>query len=117
MENIDLECAKLGRELTTVKAVEEQTFNHALNVLEEQGVYACFLYLKAREKVDKSFIDQCHNFLKKMLNLSNQGDILDTIQGISQDLDQLLFARDLLRQAFIYGRYHAKLKESDKGRQ
>jgi hypothetical protein len=39
----------------------------------------------------------------------NQKDALDHIRkDLTDDLDGLLLARDLLRQALIYARYHAK---------
>ncbi len=34
------------------------------------------------------------------------------LQALAEDLDKLLFARDLLRQALVYGRYHAKAREA-----
>jgi len=50
MENLDLACAKLGQDLAELKVdgkpVKEEVFTAALGVLEEQGPYACFLYLK-----------------------------------------------------------------------
>ena len=47
MQNLDLECAKLGRVLAELDGVVEKLLINALSVLEEQGIYACFLYLKA----------------------------------------------------------------------
>jgi hypothetical protein len=114
MENIDIQCADLGRNLADLKELEEKTINALLAILEEQGPYAMFLYLKAREKeLFSEFNKQCSDFLKKIFDESRfnkNGDILNIVKKLADDLDDLLFARDLLRQALIYARYHVKAK-------
>lgn len=116
MENLDLKCAEKGRELSAIKVdgkdVDEHVFTVALGVLEEQGPYACFLYLKAREgQAGKQIVRQSSSFLNEALKTSTQAnDDLAFIQGLANDLDQLLFARDLLRHMFVYARYHAKAR-------
>jgi len=116
MENLDLKCAGLGRELAELrvkgKAVEEKVFTSALGVLEEQGPYACFLYLQAREdEAGKEIAKRGAQFLGEVLKLHTAGDTpLESVQALARNLDDLLFARDLLRQAFVYARYHAKAR-------
>jgi len=116
MENLDLECAKLGRKLAEIKAggepVDEKIFTSALAVLEEQGPYACFLYLEARERnAGQEINKRAIEFLRPLVGTNaNTQDPLEFLKGIASDLDQLLFARDLLHQAFVYARYHAKAR-------
>ena len=116
MQNLDLECATLGRELAELKVkekfVEEKVLTAALGVLEEQGPYACFLYLKAREgDVGETIAKEAAQFMATTVGVENSGqDPLQVMQTIAKDLDQLLFARDLLRQVFVYARYHAKAR-------
>ncbi len=116
MRNLDLECAKFGRELAELKSdgklVEEKVFSAALSVLEEQGPYACFLYLKAREgDAGETLAKKAAQFLATTVGVENsEQDPLQVVQTIASDLDRLLFARDLLRQAFVYARYHAKAR-------
>jgi hypothetical protein len=116
MQNLDLECAKLGRELVELKVkekfVEEKVLTAALGVLEEQGPYACFLYLKAREGgVGETIAKKAAQFLATTVGVENsEQDPLQVVQTLASDLDRLLFARDLLRQAFVYARYQVKAR-------
>lgn len=111
MQNLDLECAKLAE--TLAQQMTEQVITKALGVLEEQGLYAYFLFLKSSKEVEKEeIINRCYSLLQDNLSLKNNSkDIFEKLQGLATDLDNLLFARDLLRQALIYARYHAKAKE------
>ncbi len=114
MDNLDLRCAKLGQDLASIGGVDDKILTHALAVLEEQGVYACFLYLKAREgSAGQQIIDRCAAFLREQpagAAFRANSDAFAALQNLAGDLDKLLFARDLLRQALVYGRYHAKAK-------
>jgi hypothetical protein len=52
-------------------------------------------------------------FLSSTLRPGNNGkNPLDFLKALASDLDDLLFARDLLRQVFVYARYHAKARGS-----
>jgi len=112
--NLDMECAKLGSQLATQS--DDKTLTDALSVLEEQGVYAFFLYL--RQKEDRRRVtNSCRDFLKQHLpgGFGTNNDIFKATQDIAVDIDKLLLARDLLRQSLIYGRYHAKARASSGG--
>ncbi len=113
MTNLDIQCAELGRQIAGIRDMDEKTINAALSVLEEQGLYAMFLYLQARHNnVASTMSAKTLNFLRD--NFRNQldgvNDILEAIKKLSEDLDDLLFARDLLRTALSYARYHLKAK-------
>jgi hypothetical protein len=111
-QNLEVRCAELGEELAKIDGVSEKVLNEALAVLEEQGVYAAFLYLKARyNKVAGKFLGLCQEFLGEVFSLE-QGDPLEVAKALARDLDNLLFARELLRTAFVYARYHVKVKEA-----
>ncbi|MBF6571341.1 MAG: hypothetical protein IVW54_20980 [Candidatus Binataceae bacterium] len=119
MENLDFACARLGKELAD-KGVEEKLLTNALAVLEEQGVYATFLFLNTRG--GKKISDACAEFLRKTPSASpllGNGEVFSALQKLAEedeeDLDRLLFARDLLRQALVYGRYHAKARGGVRG--
>lgn len=112
MQNLDMECAKLGRALAQLEKVDEKTLTSALGVLEEQGLYACFLFLNAQGKdAGRKVSSELAGFLRQITLLGN-GDLFTALQALAEDLDRLLFARDLLRQALVYGRYHAKAREA-----
>lgn len=116
MKNLDLRCAEFGRKLAAAKVnsnyIDEKVFTAALGVLEEQGPYACFLYLQARqgepgERIGREAVE----FLSEVLHGQGQeNDALAFMKSIADDLDRLLFVRDLLRQVFVYARYHAKAR-------
>jgi len=115
MTNLDIRCAELGRKLANVSGVEEKIINAALTVLEEQGPYAMFLYLQARHSSVANAIDQQSlSFLKEVFSqqLGEDKHILDAVKKLADDLDNLLFARDLLRMALSYARYYLKAKGS-----
>lgn len=112
MSNVEILCAELGRQLANIKDMEEKVLTAALAVLEEQGPYAMFLYLRARHnKVAQELETPSLRLLRKHFNIGSQNDILSAIRDVAQNLDALLFARDLLRTALVYARYHLKAKE------
>jgi hypothetical protein len=107
--NLDIQCAEAGRELG--KSIrEEKVLNDALAVLEEQGPYAMFLYVRARHReMYSSFESSLKELLKRILSLDER-DVLDIAKRVAKDLDLLLFAHDLLRRALIYARFHLKAR-------
>ncbi len=118
MENLDLKCAELGKRLAEINDVDEALLRDALAVLEEQGVYAYFLFLGTRgrreQRPAEAICDASTEFLQKTPTgspLLGKGDLWQELQKLGKDLDKLLFARDLLRQALVYGRYHAKARQ------
>ncbi len=113
----------------------ENTITKALGVLQEDGVYACFLYLLAKEQTSKE--DKKKNkksagevLVKHMLELldslkigwdkpssENAEDILSHLtQNKKEDdkkisLEQLLLTKEILEQMLIYARYGAKARQ------
>lgn len=88
-----------------------------MSVLEEQGLYAFFLYLKAHGKEPGGKImAKCDKFLRdnpvigQKFRVSTKTDVFDVALGLSQSIDDLILARELLIQALIYARYHSKVK-------
>jgi len=120
-ENLDLACAKVGKTIAERPSKElEKLITSALAVLEEQGVYALFLYLNVQgKKIGQTVCGKLYDFLKNTPQKSsllpkNNNDIFDALQKLGENLDNLLLARDLVRQALVYARYHAKLGEKEK---
>lgn len=113
---LDIQCAELGRHLAGISGMEEKTINAAFAVLEEQGPYAMFLYLQARHSnVAGAFSQQSLKFLREVFpeRLDGIDNILDAVRRLADNLDDLLFARDLLRTALSYARYHLKVQGGD----
>lgn len=98
------------------RAKLENTITKSLGVLQENGVYAFFLFLEYRLK--ELGAEQVKNQSLGLLRhtgvnlLIQDGDHFAALRRLTEDLDKLLLARQLLEQTLIYARYHAKaLKE------
>ena len=123
-ENLDLACARTGQAIAEKPSKElEKLVTSALAVLEEQGVYALFLFLKTRGGDAAKTIEQkaCELLRETprrapLLSDNGNGDIFKSLQSMSEDLDELLLARDLLRQALVYARYHVRVPQKAKAR-
>lgn len=123
--NIEAELNKMSFEL--VRAIKgknnkiskyKNAIEKSLGVLMNDGVYAYYLYVKS-EEIDDVFLDKIKD-LKKFVEINgenNDSPKLDVeyFQSLSEDLEKLLFFRELLEKVLIYVRYHAKaeLKGSD----
>lgn len=119
--NLDQVCAQFGYAMAdeTHKAIGKNAENHitkSLGVLQEDGVYAFFLYQASRKGNGADQLrEQAHALLaKQFLVFENETDSLLAVRGdkskkgLAENLDQLLLAKRLLEQALIYARYHAK---------
>jgi len=124
-ENLDLACAKLGKTIAANPSKElEKLITSALAVLEEQGIYALFLFLKAQtgktKENAKGITDVLENFLKTTPQqdhlFSCNNVIFSSLPQMAKVLDKLLLARDLVRQSLIYARYHARIIHETEGR-
>lgn len=118
--NLDQLCAKYGWQIADEvhRAIGKGAESHitkSLGVLQEDGVYAFFLYqasrgLRERPGAEK-LKDQAGCLLKEagIQAFQNDGDPLSTVRDhLANDLDQLFLAKRLLEQALIYARYHTK---------
>ncbi len=121
-ENLDLACAMAGKKIAAKPSKElENLVTNALAVLEEQGIYALFLFLKTRGGSGAENVsEKIYEFLKKTPQqaplLSNNADILSSLEQLAIDFDKLLLARDLVRQTLVYARYHARVTEESEVR-
>jgi len=110
MENLDAVINKVGFEI--VEAIKNKNndkkyknyIDKVLGVLSNDGVYAYWVYCKAN-KINDVFIDKIGK-LKNIIN--NKDEDEEFFQNLSNDLNQLLFFKQLLEKALIYARYHAK---------
>lgn len=113
MVNLDLECARLGRKIADLSNLEKRDLTNALGVLEEQGLYAFFLYLNSQVgESGKEVGKRCWAFLREVLRTEHpeQKDVSEFEFVKKLELDDLLFARDLLSRALIYALHHLKAK-------
>jgi len=130
--NLDRLAAQHAQEIIR-RAVEEKnaesgkidnSVTKALGVLQENGVYACFLYLLAKEgDIGKVVVDELLNLLqglgfkwdKPMKNgqpdLSAEAVLKHITEKVTVDLERLLLAKETLEQMLIYARYGAKAQD------
>jgi len=114
-QNLDALINKVGHEIVEkiknkgdkkTKSKYKNEIDKALGVLSNDGVYAYYVYVKSK-KVDDVFIDelkQITKFIKEPEIELNQ----KFFEDLSQDLNGLLFFREILEKILIYARYHAK---------
>ena len=118
--NLDYLAAKHAQSLIKAASKDaENTVTRALGVLQENGVYACFLYLCANQKKDDKIIppiiQQMLALLKELEfpespeNPSNEVVLQYIAEKVTRDdLPTLLLAKEALEQMLIYARYGAK---------
>ncbi len=112
---------KIIRRTADSKASEvDNTITKSLGVLQEDGVYACFLYLLAKEEKQRRDV-----VVDEMLSLldglgfgwgrpasSGAEAVLRHVTGkVTGDLERLLLAKETLEQMLIYARYGAKARD------
>ncbi|WP_028458260.1 hypothetical protein [Chloroflexus sp. Y-396-1] len=122
-QNLDQLCAQFGWKIADEVhgAIGKNAENHitkSLGILQEDGVYAFFLYQASRGQREKPGADRLRDQAKELLKqagidgFAKTSDPLAAVRDhLAGDLDQLLLAKRLLEQALIYARYHAKALE------
>jgi len=116
MQQLDLRCAEKASEIiNTIQADKnkiENLITKSLGVLQEDGIYAFFLYLEASKEKDitQKVIQGCKELLKEdKIKLITKDDILEAVrEELASDIDKLLLAKQLLERTLVYARYHTK---------
>ncbi|MGC9529167.1 MAG: hypothetical protein ACP5G2_00905 [Candidatus Bipolaricaulaceae bacterium] len=96
----------------------DNTVTKALGVLQENCVYACFLYLLAKEKENGGVVvDEILSLLEGLSfgwgkpDDSSAEQVLKHISDkVTVDLERLLLSKETLEQMLIYARYGAKAR-------
>jgi hypothetical protein len=107
-----------SKEVEKVASSVDNTITKALGVLQENGVYACFLYLLAKEgDSGRVVVDEMLNLLDGLgFDWGKPDDnsaekVLAHINGkVTVELERLLLAKETLEQMLIYARYGAKAR-------
>ena len=121
LQNLDQLCARFGWEMADAvyREISKNAENHitkSLGVLQEDGVYAFFLYQVsrgAREKAGAELQEKAKELLKAagIIGFQNVDNPLGAVRDhTASDLDHLLLAKRLLEKALIYARYHVKAR-------
>jgi hypothetical protein len=140
--NLDYLAAKYAQKvISTTGSVKkasdvENAVTKVLGVLQENGVYACFVFAFSRakekssdgKKEQKDEVKVMQAIIKQMLALLNevhynvpdgtaqlnsQNVLNDISENVTKELERLLLAKDVLEQMLIYARYGAKAREDN----
>lgn len=121
MIKLDYLAAKHAQNLVKEGDVDNMA-TKSLGVLQENGVYACFLYLLAKEK-ENMIGKKAAEHILHMLNdttivppfekFETPEDILEYVNAhiSSVPLNKILLIKELLEKMLIYARYGAKAHE------
>jgi len=96
----------------------DNTVTKALGVLQEDGVYACFLYLLAKEGGNgRAVVAEMLNLLDELdfgwgkPNDDSPESVLSHVtEKVTVNLERLLLVKETLEQMLIYARYGAKAR-------
>lgn len=121
MSNLDVQCAVHAQAIADI--ADESTVSKILGVLQEDGVYAFYLYSLALKKKSKAkaeaIMRECSGLLRNNNLITSDGitaeNVRDIIAPLAADLDRLFFAKELLERTLVYARYHAKALTKEDG--
>ena len=114
--NLDAMINKIGFEI--VKEIKKEgkkktkyknEIDKALGVLSNDGVYAYYVYVKSKKDMEHVFLNKLTDMLQ-FVHLKNSYTELNQsfFEELSDDLNSLLFFREILEKILIYARYHAR---------
>jgi len=114
MKLLDMECAKCGHKISeNCVKIDEPILRNAIGVLKEDGVYAFFLFLGFKKKTS-TISYPLFEFLKNQPTLEiteiNENHLQAIRERLSNNLNKLLFTKDLLERVMVYALYHLRAK-------
>jgi len=112
VQNLDALINKIGSKIAESIDQKDKTkykneIDKSLGVLSNDGVYAYYVYVKSK-KVDDVFLDKIKDITNYTETKLDNNDYESYFQSLSQNLNDLLFFREILEKILIYARYHAK---------
>jgi len=126
MLNLDYRCMEYGQKIGKISDSKlENNLRKALGVLQEDGVYAMFLWLEknasdVRKELVELFNKEDENthvklsnyFLKSNKSFSQDDfdEFCNDLREVAKDIDKLLFMKKLLERTVTYALYHARAK-------
>jgi hypothetical protein len=126
--NLDRLCFEYGIEIPVPgNEKNENIIQKSLGVLQEDGVFAFILYIKAKgafktkdckeeDKIAGSIKLQVCNLLKEQrislfrdkIEPDNQRDVIEAFKSLGEGFESLLLAKALIEKTLIYALYHSK---------
>ena len=129
MYNLDYECMKYAQDI--VNSIDksdskklktlENNLKKAIGVLQEDGVYAMFLWLESKDKAIRLKLIKLLNESEIKLYLLSDSKKFDNdfarfcenLMEVAKDIDKLFFMKKILERTLTYALYHAKTGEKD----
>lgn len=119
MLNLDYICMEHAQKIGN--SDNENILRKALGVLQEDGVYAMFLWLDSENNSLRQKLKEILNesqIKKYLLDNSekfedNFADFCKILAEVARDIDKLLFMKKILERTLIYALYHAKTGEKN----
>ncbi len=109
--NLDAVINKVGFKVAeasnTDKSKYKNSLDKALGVLANDGVYAYYVYCKAKD-ISDVFIKEIAPLMEYTTTKPENSDYELYFRNLSENLHDLLFFKEILERALIYARYHAK---------
>lgn len=120
MLNLDYLCMEYAQKISRVNDSKlENNLRKSLGVLQEDGVYAMFLWLEVKDKgknIRKVLIGLLNEWEIRehlLTNSSNfpedSGNFYKKLKDVAKDIDKLLFMKKLIERTLTYALYHAKI--------
>ncbi len=119
--NLDYLCAKCGQEIVEKAEKKKEMKNliqKSLGILQEDGVYAFVVYLDSEGafkngKVANRILSKIFELFtgdntKLIEGIYERENVYKQIQKLSENIDNLFLAKDLIERTLIYARYHSK---------
>lgn len=107
---LDMKCAECGAGIAKA-AKDEALLRKCLGILQEDGLYAFFLYLAAEKKdqvKQKAFAFMKDDSVLGEI-LRDENDPLAAIrQKMSNKLDDILLVKELMERVLVYALYHTR---------
>ena len=93
----------------------KNTVTKALGILQENGIYACFLYLLAKEgERGRVIVGEMLDLIDRLgfgLDKPDSNDVEGVLSYVSEkvtaDMERMLLIKEVLEQMLIYARYGA----------
>ncbi len=117
-QSLDLTCAQYGTSVAR-EAKDEPLVRKSLGILQEDGLYAFFLYLAAEKKdgVKKAALEflKDQSILGEIIGEEEKDALVAIPKKFADRLDDLSLAKELMERVLVYALYHIKATAKVKG--
>lgn len=124
MVNLDYYCMKYGQKIGLEKENKETDIRKALGILQEDGIYAMFIWLEYKaseirkkglsQLFNEKIIKECLLSDTKIYDFSGKpNSFFSSLREIVNDYNKLLFMKKITMRTLTYALYHVKISEGE----